>query len=403
MKYSQLDIQLALLQIEQYDSARYRAKRDTASPALVARMRMTPRLRLTKALSRVMGVAGANTLIEVGVGVSEQLVWMWVRRRISQLKKRGLRVVAIAGSYGKTSVKHYAYELMRRKYRVVATPESFNTVLGIAKCLYWEVDEATQIFLVEVGAYKRGDITHLLAMVQPDLGVLTGIARQHLERFGSWENIQQAKGEIAQYMASVGGTLVANASDTTVKENVEKMGVKAVWYPTSPQATLGASNRREINLAGASKIAVWAGMTSTEIKTQRIREPRSRFEMTTARYGMAVIDDSFSSNELGFLDAIRYLGKQSKYTRILVTPGLVELGPETRAVHEALGREIVGKADVVILVGDNERTQSLERGMAGKVKVMKIAKTLAFMQAIKDLKLKKVPLVLLENDLTENY
>jgi UDP-N-acetylmuramoyl-tripeptide--D-alanyl-D-alanine ligase len=145
------------------------------------------------------------------------------------------------------------------------------------------------------------------------------------------------------------------------------------------------------------------GMTSAELDKLRVREPRSRFEMTEERYALKVIDDSFSSNDKGFVDAVEYLSKQDRYTRILVTPGLVELGSENKVIHESLGRGLVGKVDLVILVGRNERTESLEQGMAGKVKVRYIDKTLEFVPLVKSLKLKKEPLVLIENDVTENY
>lgn len=393
-KYTR-EMALALLQAEQYDSARYLAKLKRINPLIRARLRLSVRMRATQILSYALGIVGANEVIGWVVAVYTRIVWRRVQAEIARHKARGMRVVAIAGSYGKTSVKHYAYELLRHKYFVVATPESYNTVLGIAKCLKWEVDTETQIFLVEVGAYKRGDITHLLEMVQPDLGVLTGMARQHLERFGSWEAIQAAKGEIASYMNKVQGKLVANGSDQAVVANVEKMGVAATWYR--------GSGRREINMAGAQAIAKACGMSVREIQSARVRDPRSRFEMTTTRYGMAVIDDSYSSNDIGFREAIHYLATQDKYTRILVTPGLVELGRESNKIHEELGKQVVGNADYVMLVGHNERTKCLEQGIGGKVKVIYIEKTLDFMQAVKDLKLKKEPLVLLENDVTENY
>jgi len=332
-------------------------------------------------------------MIQAVVRTVEKIVWWRVKKKIAQLKRGGLQVVAIAGSYGKTSVKHYTYELLRHKYRVVATPESFNTILGIAKCLEWEVDESTQIFLVEVGAYHTGDITYLLQMVQPDIGVLTGMARQHLERFGSWENIQLAKSEIAVFMGSSGGQLVANGSDKVVKENVEKLGVKTIWYGQS-------QDRNEVNLDGAKMIAREFGVTSFSTK---IRQVKNRFEMTTERYGMRVIDDSFSSNDKGFVLAVEHLGKQTKYTRILVTPGLVELGSESNKIHRELGQAIIGNADMVLLVGDSERTRSLEEGIAKKVRILHIEKTLDFIKVVKNLKLKKEPLVLIENDVTENY
>lgn len=386
---------LALLQLEQYDTVRYLAARRDIDESVVKRLRWTGRLKLTRLLSYPLGIVGANTLIASAVKTAEIYVWYRTKNRIAQLKKRGLKVVAIAGSYGKTSVKNYLYDLLRTEYRTVATPESFNTVLGIAKCMEYEVDETTEIFIVEVGAYQIGDITHLLRMVKPDLGVLTGMAKQHLERFGSWENIQIAKSEIAVYLQNVHGKLVANGSDETVVKNVEKLGITPTWYR--------GKDRREINLSGARAVALAMGLSETLIKQTQVREPKNRFEMTSERYGMYVIDDSFSSNDRGFVDALEYLGQQTKYTRILVTPGLVELGSDSDKIHVQLGKEVIGKADLVILVGHNERTKSLELGMGGKVKVMYIEKTLAFMQAVKDLKLKKEPLVLLENDVTENY
>ena len=379
---------LAILQLEQYDTRRYLARRRDVGDEVTKRLRWTMRMKLTRILSYGMGVVGANTLIGFFVKMYERYIWWWVKKIIHELKSKGLSVVAITGSYGKTSVKHYVYELLRYKYRVVATPESFNTVLGIAKCLKWEVDQNTQVFLVEVGAYRIGDITHLLAMVRPDIGVLTGIARQHLERFGSFENIKKAKGEIADYMRKVGGKLVANGSDEVVKNVVKQ----AIWYV--------GKQRDEINLNGAKEVARLLGATKLEV---RVRQPKNRFEMTTTRYGMRVIDDSFSSNDKGFTDAVEYLGKQSQYTRILVSPGLVELGSVSRQMHEQLGKGVIGNADIVILVGKNERTESLEKGIGGKVKVMYIDKTLEFMRVVKSLKLKKEPLVLLENDVTENY
>lgn len=385
---------LALLQLEQYDTARYLHHKVLVDDKVAQRINWTKRLKITSALSNLLGIVGANLLIEMVVRPTEKLIYLETKKRILELKKNGLRVVAIAGSYGKTSVKNYAYEMLRKRFKVVATPESFNTIMGIAKCLKWEVDEKTEILIVEVGAYKIGDIACLLEMVSPDIGVLTGMARQHLERFGSWENIQIAKSEIAVYMAKH-GKLVANGSDPVVVKNVEKLGVKVAYYR--------GKTRQEINLSGARAVAQILGMSVSELSKIKVREPRSRFEMTIDRYGMRVIDDSFSSNDVGFVSAIEYLASRDQFVRILVTPGLVELGSESSMVHEHLGRQIIGKADYVILVGDSERTRGLEKGIGGKVPVIYIKKTLDFMQTVKNLKLTKEPLVLLENDVTENY
>jgi len=324
----------------------------------------------------------------------------WIALEIDRFKARGGTVIMITGSYGKTSVRELAHDLLRRKYQTLETSRNYNTAVGIAKTLRWEMTRNVEVFIVEVGAYRVGEIMGFCRVLKPNIGVITGIAKQHLFRFGSWEKIIEAKTEIARYMESTGGILVANGGDETVKKEVKE----ARWYPTSPTASLGAStDRNEINKSGAKEIGRALGMSEDEIKdaAEHFRSVPSRFEGTSDRYGMNVIDDSYNSNEKSFVDAVTYLSKQKKYTRILVTPGLIELGSESQAIHKKLGRMIVGKCDLVILVGKNERTDSMANGINNKIKILWIEKTLQFMKVVKDLKLQKEPLVLLENDVPE--
>jgi len=324
----------------------------------------------------------------------------WIACEINRFKKRGGQVIMITGSYGKTSVRELSYDLLRCKYQTLETSRNYNTAVGIAKTLRWEMTRNVEVFIVEVGAYRVGEIMGYCSVLKPDIGVITGIAKQHLSRFGSWENIIEAKTEIAKYIENNGGILVANESDETVRKEVKE----ARWYPTSPTASLGASmDRDEINKSGAREIGRALGMSEDEIKdaAEHFRSVPSRFEITSERYGVRVIDDSYNSNEKSFVDAVTYLSKHKKYTRILVTPGLIELGSESQVIHEKLGRMIVGKCDLVILVGKNERTQSLVKGIDNHVEIMWIDKTLQFMKVVKDLKLQKEPFVLLENDVPE--
>lgn len=313
--------------------------------------------------------------------------------KIDQFKRRGGRVIMITGSYGKTSVKELTHDLLRHEKVVVATSRNYNTPVGIAKTLYWEVLDKTEILIVEVGAYRVGEISSFCRVLKPDIGVITGIARQHLTQFGSWENIITAKTEIARYLAEKGGILVANGADETVRENVGS----AVWYE--------GKQREEINLNGAITVAKEVGLSKAQLarRLKYVRAVPSRFEKTLSRYGMAVIDDSYNSNKKSFLEAIQLLGKEKKYTRILVTPGLLELGEETKSVHQELGKAMSGQVDILILVGDNERTRALETGINGKIKTYSVARTLEFMNLVKSMKLKKEPLVLIENDVPENY
>lgn len=324
--------------------------------------------------------------------VRDYLYGFWVAREMQTFHKRGGKVVVITGSYGKTSVKELVYDLLRQKYEVVKTAGNYNTVVGIAKTLRYEVTKSTNLLILEVGAYRVGEITYFCKILKPDIGVITGIARQHLERFGSFENIIVAKTEIMRYLKDNGGILIANQSDETVSKVVKN----ALWYSGS-ERSINSQN-------GAKMIAQACGMSKTEIQSrlQYFRDVPSRFELTEKRYGMKVIDDSYNSNEKSFVQAVEYLGRQKNCVRVLVTPGLLELGNESNKIHEQLGTKILGNADLVILVGKNERTAALESGIGKKVKVLYIDKTLQFMALIKNLKLKKEPFVLLENDVPEN-
>jgi UDP-N-acetylmuramoyl-tripeptide--D-alanyl-D-alanine ligase len=312
----------------------------------------------------------------------------WIGIKIRKFKAGGGKVIVITGSYGKTSVRELTYDLLRHKYRCLASSRNYNTAVGIAKTLRWELTPDIQYLILEVGAYRVGEITEFCRVLEPDIGVVTGIARQHLARFGSWEKIIQAKTEIVRCLDKNKGTLIANGSDVTVRQKIKK----ALWY--------GGRERTEVNKDGAKKIARSAGMSEAEIKkwTQTFRSVPNRFELTKKRYGMAVIDDAYNSNEKSLIEAVLYLGKQKKYTRILVTPGLLELGTETERVHQKLGQQIVGQADYVMLVGKNERTENLARGIDQRVPIIWLDKTLDFGKVTKALKLKKDPLVLIEND-----
>lgn len=325
--------------------------------------------------------------------IRDLIYGVWVKWKIQEFHKMGGKVVVVTGSYGKTSVKELAYDLLRQKYEVVKTSGNYNTVVGIAKTLRYEVTNQTKLLILEVGAYRVGEIAYFCKILKPDIGVVSGIARQHLVRFGSWENIIQAKTEIVRYLELKGGVLVANRSDDTVRNAIRN----ATWYK--------GEDREAINKNGAISIARAYGMSEVEIQQamKYLRPVPSRFEMTTERYGMRVIDDSYNSNEKSFAEALVYLGKQKKYTRTLVTPGLLELGRESEGVHEGLGKRVIGKADLVILVGKNERTKSLARGINNKIEIIWIEKTLSFMKVVKDLKLKKKPLVLIENDVPSGF
>lgn len=120
----------------------------------------------------------------------------YLRAAKKSLAQSGVKVVAITGSYGKTSTKNILYAMLSKKYRVLATPRSHNTPIGIALSVNGNDLRGYDIFIAEMGARNVGDIAELCGICPPDYSLITGICPQHLESFGSMENIVKAKGEI---------------------------------------------------------------------------------------------------------------------------------------------------------------------------------------------------------------
>lgn len=314
--------------------------------------------------------------------VNRRRVKSLTREKVRQLKKEGLRVIGITGSYGKTSTKEFLYQILKSKYRVLRTPDSYNTVFGIYKVVDLELDGNYDFFICEMGAYKIGEIAELCEMVEPDYGILTGINEQHLERFGSIENTIKAKFELVDFVKDC-SKLVLNFGSELVKNNAPE-GVVAYGLGkyTHPQ---------DQNVEGAVKMAKLLGVTQAP---QDLRFPVHRLSLIK-RGELTIIDDAYSSNVDGFRAAVAYLKTFSGW-KAIVTPGIAELGQESSKIHQELGKLLEG-LDQVILVGRNERTKNLEIGYGKKVEhVDRVGEALAKL-------VNPQATVLFENDLPDNY
>ncbi len=312
--------------------------------------------------------------------INRKLVKTRVRNKIRCLKN--LKVIGITGSFGKTSMKEFLYQILKTKYRVLRTPESYNTVFGIAKVVDLELDNSYDFFICEMGAYKRGEIAELCWMVEPDYGILTGINGQHLERFGSIENIVKAKFELVEFVRDR-SRLVLNFGSEPVKKNAPA-GV--VTYGQGKY-----KHPRDQNIEGAVKMAAILGVPKPP---KKLKEPIHRLSLIR-RGDMTIIDDAYSSNTDGFVAAVKYL-RSFKEWKVIVTPGIPELGSATYEIHKRLGA-LLTDIDQVILVGKNDRTRGLADGYQKPVEYIE-----KVTEAISKIKTGK-SVVLFENDLPDNY
>lgn len=310
------------------------------------------------------------------------------RARRTLSASRDLIRIGITGSYGKTSVKNALAAMLSVRFNVLATPESYNTPMGIAKTAR-ELTEAHDVFIAEMGARRKGDIGRLMRIVRPSHTVLTGVNDQHLGTFGSREAIMREKLKALDVRAEDGacvvndrladvprvaedkyGNIVLAGGDARSRVHYSDVAVCAdgsvftLWfYGTPVECTtrlLGVHNVENITLAAA--MAFRFGISPEEIRDAVAELPPvpHRLQLIEGN-GIRIIDDTFNSNPDGARRALEVLGLFSG-RKVVVTPGMVELGGAEQAENVGLGRMLADVADVVMLIG-GKRARAVETGL----------------------------------------
>lgn len=307
------------------------------------------------------------------------------RRTIKTLQTRpDLIKIAISGSYGKTSVKNYLAAMLKENFCVLATKESYNTPMGISKTVA-NLCEQHEVLIVEMGARQSGDIKKLMRIVKPTHGILTGITAQHLETFGTIENVIEEK-ELVIRMLLQGGTAVANGECEYIaldRENLSYVGFSdacecyadnivctesgsAFYLHIGDEvavcftALIGQHNVMNISLAAAMAHNLGISLEKIAKVITNLKPVPHRLQLTKGN-GITIIDDSFNSSPVGAraaLDALKLFSGR----KIVLTPGLIELGDAEFKENFELGKEMSKIADGVLLVGQ-KRSQPLLEGL----------------------------------------
>ena len=280
--------------------------------------------------------------------------------------------IGITGSFGKTSVKNILRVILCEKYKVLATPDSYNTPLGISGTIINNKINDYEVFIAEMGAKKKGDIKELCDIVKPDYSIITGICPQHLETFKTLENIKNTKYEIIENTAKDGKAFFGEnlkdlyerceidkyiagkdiyAENISLSENGCKFtlchGAESVVCST---VLLGKHNVENILIA--SILALNLGLSLKEISggISKIKFEKHRLELLKPENGLFVLDDSYNANIIGAEAALSVL-KLFKGKKVVVTPGMVELGILEQKENYSLGQKL-SFCDYVILVGE---------------------------------------------------
>jgi UDP-N-acetylmuramoyl-tripeptide--D-alanyl-D-alanine ligase len=349
-------------------------------------------------------------------------------------KHKNLIKIGITGSYGKTSTKFILETILKEKYKVLATPESYNTTMGNVRTIREKLTDEHEIFISEMGARNRYDIKDICDFVKPNLSIITSIGPQHLETFKKIENVIKTKYEIIENLAPNGVAFLPKDNeycyDIYVKEKREKYlysmkdknadvyakEVKVnergstftvVTKDGSFECTtklLGEHNVQ--NILGGIAIAKYLGLSNEQIKNgvAKIEPIPHRLQILPTTNGTIVIDDAFNSNPVGSKMALDIFKKFSG-RKIIITPGMVELGEKEYELNSEFGKQMADSVDVAILVGTKRSKQIVEGLKRGKFNDNNIYVATDLNEATKKLAeiSKAGDAVLFENDLPDNY
>ncbi len=385
---------------------------------------------------------GAPLWVALGAGLMQPVETVIQKRFKRQARRRlqarpDLTVVGITGSYGKTSTKFILAELLRQRYNVYATPSSYNTPMGLCLAVNEHLKPEHQVLVLEYGIRYPGDMDELCDIAEPDTAVVTTVGVAHLETMGTQEEIAAEKGKLVE-RTTADGPAILNVDD----EHVAAMANRApgpVWRVSTeghPDADVTAHNIRYDTSGTAFDITDDTGTTasfriqllgrhnvlnvllsvavgrSMGIRLRQMAHAARRLEPVEHRLqlrergGVTIIDDAFNSNPVGARNAVEILSNMGKGRRVIVTPGMVELGDRQEPENKALGTVIAQHdLDLVVLVGD-DRTAPIQEGLSKAEfpdERVKVVPSLSDAQNFLEQHLNPGDVVLYENDLPDQY
>ena len=342
-----------------------------------------------------------------------------------------LTVIGITGSYGKTTTKNYLHALLSLKYNTLMTPESYNTTMGVVRTIRERLTPAHEVFIAEMGAKNIGDIKEICELVHPKYGMITSIGEQHLETFGSVENVIRTKFELAEAVPTDGAAFLNFDNEYIAHRDVT---CRAITYSVSPDSTaayratdiavgqdgstftvtapsgeIGRFSTKLLgahaiqNITGCIAVAHTLGIPLSELTAavRRLQPVPHRLQLLPNGY----IDDAYNSNPAGFRAALDVLSSFDGQ-RVLVTPGMVELGDRQNTLNREVGEYAATRCDYAVLVGEKQAPPLLEglQNAGFDSQRIFVAKNLAEgLEYVNSLPGGVPRTVLLENDLPDNF
>jgi UDP-N-acetylmuramoyl-tripeptide--D-alanyl-D-alanine ligase len=387
----------------------------------------------------------------MAVWILSPVEWLINRRYVNDARRilrsmPRLTVIGITGSYGKTSTKHYLHRILSERFSVVMTPGSYNTTLGVVRTIREHLKPHTEVLIVEMGAKQPGDIAEICDLVHPRIGIVTAVGEQHLESFKTIDNVRRTKFELIDALPPDGVAIlnddfeqiaarpVGNVARVCRYSSADAPGAEyrvvdvrygrgettfAICGPDGGNGrgeTGCAHERFTTRLAGIHNLSNLLagyiagrvlGMTGAAMRhaIASVEQVEHRLQIRHTPGGVTVIDDAFNSNPHGAAMALDVLAGFTDGRRIVVTPGMVELGARQEHHNRELGRLMAASCDLAVVVGEYNREAIVEGLRAGGFPDEKIYPASDFADASRHVGglVRPGDTILYENDLPDTF
>ena len=365
----------------------------------------------------VLGAVAVPVLVDAALALTkpleERLAQPFVHQASIRLRQVRPTVVAITGSYGKTTTKGYVAHLVAGTKAVVPTPRSFNNRAGLARAVNEHLALGTEVFVAEMGTYGKGEIAELCRFIPPDIAVITAIGPVHLERMKTEDAIVEAKSEILE-PAKVAVLNVDDPRLAALADRVEATGKRVVrcsapdGIPTVDGEGIGPSlpGAQPTNVACAVAVARELGVPVDVVATRLADLPTAEHRLTTSRgsTGFTIVDDTYNANPAGAAAALAALARVAQPGRkqVVVTPGMVELGPRQVEENTRFATAASRQATHLVVVGHTNRAALLAGTAGGQAEVLVVETRDDAVAWVRE-HLGEGDAVLYENDLPDHF
>lgn len=296
-------------------------------------------------------------------------------------QRRQMRIVAITGSYGKTTTKEAIAAVLAERFAVCKALGTENNEIGIPRTVA-RCGPDDEVLVLEMGAQWRGEIAGYCRKIRPDVGVVTAVGPVHLELFGSLERVQLAKAELVQALPAR-GTAVLNGDDSRVRQMLASTRASAVTYGKEGATDISARDVRVLP-DGWTHFSVNAGSQQSRLKTRilgqagvyaalaatavgcefglslneiarglaKVTPAPGRLHVRQGRKESVLIDDAYNANRVSAIVALELLAQLGgRGRRFAVLGDMLELGEYAAEEHFLLGEATARFVDRLITIG----------------------------------------------------